>query len=110
MIQFHVIALFPLFYLAAQLNSEEQHEGVKGMGLLGIGPQLVLTLDIETLEVSLCVCVQHVCVSVCACVLVCVCVCVCACLPVCTHWCVAGPVNLIKAYGAFFSHTIPFGM
>ena len=106
MIQFQVIALFSLFYLAAQLNSEEQHEGVKGMGLLGIGPQLVLTLDIETLEVSLCVCVQHVCVSVCACVLVCVC----ACLPVCTHLCVAGPVNLIKAYGALFSHTIPFGM
>ena len=74
MVQFHVIALFSLFYLAAQLNSEEQHEGVKGMGLLGIGPQLVLTLDIETLEVSLCVCVQHVCVCMCACVLVCVCV------------------------------------
>ena len=65
----------PSVLLAAQLNSEEQHEGVKGMGLLGIGPQLVLTLDIETLEVSLCVCVQHVCV--CLCVRVCLCVCVC---------------------------------
>ena len=54
--------------LAVQLNPEEHYGGVKGLGLLGIGPQLVLTLDIESLEVS-----ERVCVCVCVCARVRVC-------------------------------------
>ena len=68
--------------LALQLDSEEQH-GVKGLGLLGIGPQLVLTLDIETLEV--CGCMRA---CVCACVHACVLYSICSCtyrIPECEH-------------------------